>query len=90
MTSILLEPALSNNLPEVSRYMVAAPAAASAAASLSIVKVLPYNGIGVPDVKPNPFIVGTYIVINPEFLNTSAPIDVTKSGMAIDVKLVQS
>ena len=54
-----------------------------------IVKVFPYKGIGVLGVKPNLFLVDTYIVINPEFVNAFKPISVTEAGMVIDVNLVQ-
>jgi hypothetical protein len=48
----------------------ATAAAASAATSLVTVKVLPYRVTGVVlGIKPNPFIVGIYIIVNPEFAN---------------------
>ena len=53
------------------------------------VKVFPYR-VTAPGVKPNPFIVDTYIVINPELWNALLPIDVTDAGMVIDVKPTQS
>ena len=52
------------------------------------VNVFPYRVTDLLGVKPNPFLVDTYIVINPEFRNTASSINVTESGMTIDVKLV--
>jgi hypothetical protein len=58
-----------------------------ARATFLTVNVFPYR-VTVPGVKPSPFLVDTYIVINPELWNTASSIIVTESGIVIDVKLV--
>ena len=60
----------------------------SALSSAITVNVFPYRVTDVPGVKPNLFVVDTYIVVNPEFRNTASSIISTKAGMTIDVKLV--
>ena len=59
--------------------------AGGAAGRAIIVKYVPYNGIGVLGVKPNPFVLDIYIVVNPEFWNALFPILVTLDGIVIEV-----
>ena len=60
----------------------------SALSSAITVNVFPYRVTDAPGVKPNLFVVDTYIVVNPEFRNTASSIISTKAGIVIDVKFV--
>ena len=62
----------------------------TAAATSFTVNVVPYSITGVLlGIKANLFVLDTYMVVNPEPWNAPLPIDVTESGMVIDVKPLQ-